>query len=73
MKLADYLAREGISQKQFAARAGLSTATVSLLVRGLVWLSRDTGAKIARASNNEVTASDFVRRPRRSVPREAAE
>jgi len=62
MKLADYLAREGISQKEFAKRAGLSTATVSLLVRGLVWVSRDAAAKIARASKGKVTADDFVQR-----------
>jgi transcriptional regulator with XRE-family HTH domain len=62
MKLADYLNREGLSQKEFAAKAGLSTGTVSLLARGMVWLSRDAAAKIAKASKGKVTAADFVQR-----------
>jgi 3,4-dihydroxy 2-butanone 4-phosphate synthase/GTP cyclohydrolase II len=63
MKLADFLAREGLSQKDFADRTGLSTGTVSLLVRGQVWISRDTAQKISRASKGDVTADDFVRVP----------
>jgi transcriptional regulator with XRE-family HTH domain len=60
MKLAQYLAREGLSQKQFAVRAGLSTGTVSLLVRDLVWISRDAAQRIKKATGGKVTANDFV-------------
>jgi 3,4-dihydroxy 2-butanone 4-phosphate synthase / GTP cyclohydrolase II len=60
MKLATYLARNGLSQKQFADQAGLSTGTVSLLVRDMVWLSRDAAQKIAEATAGKVTANDFV-------------
>ena len=62
MKLADYLARQGISQKEFATRSGLSTGTVSLLVRDMVWISRDAAQKIAVATRGKVTANDFVQR-----------
>jgi transcriptional regulator with XRE-family HTH domain len=62
MKLAEYLKRQGLSQKEFATKAGLSTGTVSLLARDLVWLSRDAAAKIASATKGKVTASDFVQR-----------
>jgi 3,4-dihydroxy 2-butanone 4-phosphate synthase/GTP cyclohydrolase II len=62
MKLADYLAREGMSQKDFAGRAGLSTATISLLVRGRVWVSREAAKRIAVATKGKVTAADFVNR-----------
>ena len=67
MTLAQYLAQSGISQRQFAKRAGLSTATVSLLVRGRVWISRAAALAIANATKGKVTANDFVR------PYEAAE
>jgi DNA-binding transcriptional regulator YdaS (Cro superfamily) len=60
MKLAIYLARKGISQKEFAKRAGLSTGTVSLLVRGRVWISREAALAIAQATKGKVTANDFV-------------
>ena len=62
MKLAEYLARNGISQKKFAERSGLSTGTVSLLARDMVWISRDAAQKIAVATRGKVTANDFVQR-----------
>jgi transcriptional regulator with XRE-family HTH domain len=62
MKLADYLARKRLSQKKFAQKAGLSTGTVSLLVRDLVWISREAAQKISLATKGKVTANDFVHR-----------
>jgi transcriptional regulator with XRE-family HTH domain len=62
MKLAEYLARQGLSQKEFAMRSGLSTGTVSLLVRDMVWISRNAAQKIAVATRGKVTANDFVQR-----------
>jgi transcriptional regulator with XRE-family HTH domain len=67
MKLKIYLDRKGITQKEFAKRAGLSRGTVSLLVRGQVWISRKAALAIAQATKGKVTANDFVR------PYEAAE
>ena len=60
MKLAEYLARYDLTQKEFADRAGLSTGTVSLLVRDLVWISREAAQKISKATKGKVTANDFV-------------
>jgi len=62
MKLAEYLAKHGISQQKFARRAGLSKGTVSLLARDMVWVSRDAAQKIAKATRGRVTANDFVER-----------
>jgi len=59
MKLADYLDQEGLSQKDFAERAGLSTGTVSLLVRGLVGVSTPTLRKIAKATRGQISEADF--------------
>jgi transcriptional regulator with XRE-family HTH domain len=63
MKLADYLAREladnGLSQTQFAKRAGLSPGTISLVKRGLVGISTKTLNKIAAATNGEVDEADY--------------
>lgn len=60
MQLAAYLKREKIRPAEFARRANLSEGTISLLLRGKVWVSRKTDEKIRRASNGEVTANDFA-------------
>jgi len=60
MKLAKYLERKKLSQRAFAAKSGLSTGTVSLLMDDLVWISRETAIKIDRATKGKVTANDFV-------------
>jgi transcriptional regulator with XRE-family HTH domain len=68
MTLAQYLAQSGISQRQFAKRAGLSTATVSLLVRGRaphgnakpLGVSFDTKNKLKAASLGAINDDDFA-------------
>ncbi len=60
MKLSDYMKREGLTGIDFARRTGLSKGMVSLLMRGHVWLSRNTAKKISAATGGEVTADDFV-------------
>jgi hypothetical protein len=68
MKLAQYLAGSGLSQRQFAHRAGLSTATVSLLVRGIaphgnakpLGVSSDTKARLIAASFGAINHDDFA-------------
>jgi transcriptional regulator with XRE-family HTH domain len=60
MKLAEYLAREGMSQKEFAKRAGLSEGTVSLIVREMVNLSAETLEKISAATAGEISEKDFT-------------
>jgi transcriptional regulator with XRE-family HTH domain len=59
MKLADYLTQKGISQKDFALAAGISTGTVSLLVRGMVGVSDETLQKITVATKGKVSKRDF--------------
>lgn len=61
MKLADYLATEGISNAEFARRTGLSEGTISLLVRGESWLSKGTADRIFEATAGRVTPNDFFR------------
>lgn len=56
----DWLEKEGLTQSAFAERVGISPATVSLLVRGHVWLSRATARRIAEVTKGEVTAHDFA-------------
>ena len=60
MQLAEYLEREGLTQTEFAKRAGVSAATVSQLARNRTWLSLKVARQIEQASNGEVTAADFV-------------
>jgi 3,4-dihydroxy 2-butanone 4-phosphate synthase / GTP cyclohydrolase II len=60
MKLAAYLAREGLTNAAFARQTGLSEGTVSLLSRDEIWLSRVTASKIFEATNGEVTPNDFL-------------
>jgi transcriptional regulator with XRE-family HTH domain len=72
MKLADYLQSKGISQKDFADAAGISTGMVSLLVRGVgaaaggdgkpVGVSHETMRRIIKASKGAITKRDFVLR-----------
>ena len=61
MKLAAYLAREGLTNVAFARHTGLSEGTVSLLARDEIWLSRDTASRIVEATGGEVTPNDFLR------------
>ena len=60
MKLAAYLAREGMTNAAFSRATGLSEGTVSLLSRDEIWLSRDTATKIFEATGGEVTPNDFL-------------
>lgn len=63
MKLTAYLKRKKLTQAEFARRIGVSTGTISLLARDLVWMSAETARKIAAATGGAVTAADFERRP----------
>ena len=60
MKLLRFLEHKNISQAEFADMTGLSVATVSLLARDLVWLSRESAMRIGEATKGKVTANDFV-------------
>jgi transcriptional regulator with XRE-family HTH domain len=60
MHLSDYLEHEGISQREFADRTGLSIGTISLLRRGLVGVSNETLDKIIKASRGKINEDDFA-------------
>lgn len=62
MRLAEYLEAKGIKRGDFAREVGVSAGWVTSLCDGSGWPSRDVAEKIARATNGEVTASDFVTR-----------
>lgn len=44
----------------FASKIGKSPATVSAYLKGSAWPDRDTMAAIARETDGDVTANDFV-------------
>jgi 3,4-dihydroxy 2-butanone 4-phosphate synthase/GTP cyclohydrolase II len=60
MRLEDYLQRRGMTNAEFAKIVQLSEATVSLLIRGEIWMSRATAQKILKATRGEVTPNDFL-------------
>jgi plasmid maintenance system antidote protein VapI len=60
MKLDQWLSRENIKQKDFAASVGASTATISELINGKTWIGRSLAIRIAEFTNGEVTAHDFT-------------
>lgn len=55
-----WMAQEGITRTEFAAKIGIEQGSLSDLCRGRSWLSRKTARAIERATGGEVTASDFV-------------
>lgn len=60
MLLSDWLAREGVTRSEFAARIGVSPPTITELCQGNQWLSRKTALAIKAATNGEVTPDDFL-------------
>jgi plasmid maintenance system antidote protein VapI len=62
MKLTEWLSREGVKKKDFAAMVGASNATISDLCNGKKWIGRELAAAIARVTDGDVTAADFVER-----------
>jgi len=62
MRLSDYIAKQKLTNAEFARLAELSEGTISLLCRDEVWLSKATAEKILKASNGKVTPNDFLER-----------
>jgi 3,4-dihydroxy 2-butanone 4-phosphate synthase/GTP cyclohydrolase II len=60
MKLIDYITGEGITRAEFARRAEISEATISLLCRNETWLSKEMAQKILKATDGKVTPTDFL-------------
>ena len=58
--LPSYLQRHGITQDEFARRAGLSQGTVSKLCAGTVGISLANAAKIERITDGEVSISVWL-------------
>jgi len=57
--LTDYLAARNESQTAFSARAGLSDATLSRVLRDKIPPSSDVVEKVHAATDGEVTANDL--------------
>ena len=60
MKLSDYLARVDKTRAQFAAEIGVDPITVGRYVTGTRRPRWDTMARIAKATQGQVTADDFL-------------
>ena len=59
MKLSDYLEAEGISQGEFATKAGVSHTAVSRALSGDRLPGRNVMERIFRATGGRVTPNDF--------------
>jgi DNA-binding transcriptional regulator YdaS (Cro superfamily) len=68
MKLADYLAKNGIKPAQFARLVGTSRQNVHRWLQGTAMPRVDQCWEIQRATKGNVTMVDFVERPQ-GVPR----
>jgi 3,4-dihydroxy 2-butanone 4-phosphate synthase/GTP cyclohydrolase II len=61
MKLSEWLSRTKTKRVEFAARIGVSPATITQLCRdNAPWISRETAEAIARATEGAVTPNDFL-------------
>ena len=66
MRLSEYLSRAAETYGAFAARTGITTASVSRIARGIQRPNWDTIAAIEKATSGKVTANDLA-----PVPAEA--
>lgn len=71
MKLQEWLDHNGRSVTWLSQQTGLSISYLSRLIAGERSLSMTTAAKIAEATNGEVTADDWMRQ-RPPVPAHVA-
>lgn len=59
MKLADWIAESGLTQKAFADRVGVSQGRIAQILAG-GYPRKGLAARIALATDGKVTANDFV-------------
>ncbi len=60
MKLAEWIAQQGMKRKDFAKKARLSAPYVTELCQGTVWPSRPVAKRIARVTGKDVMPNDFM-------------
>jgi transcriptional regulator with XRE-family HTH domain len=60
VKLADFMAREGISPADFARRIGVGHISVNRYLAGTRVPAPDVMVKIAKATDGAVTPNDFL-------------
>jgi 3,4-dihydroxy 2-butanone 4-phosphate synthase/GTP cyclohydrolase II len=61
MKLADWLARAGVTRVEFARRIGVSPGAVTQICRPeAAWVSRETAQRIVVETQGAVTPNDFL-------------
>lgn len=60
VRLDEYLRERHESRVAFSKRTGVSQAMISLLIRGEIWLSRQTAETIFQATGGEVGPTDFL-------------
>jgi len=59
MKLSEWLAETGLTQKQFAERIGVTQGAVSMMCRDKPRLSLDVAVKIERATRGAVPVEEW--------------
>lgn len=62
MKLDHWLTREGIKPSEFAAdpEINASPSTISRIIAGTIWPSRDLAERILKRTSGEVTPNDYL-------------
>lgn len=60
MRLADYLDQNGIKRTAFAAKIGVSPATVTGWCEDAFWPGKENAKRIWRATDGAVTPNDFM-------------
>lgn len=55
-----WLSKHGRTRQWLAAKLGVSEATLSRVIAGKQWPSRNLAAEIARITGGAITANDFL-------------
>lgn len=69
MILSDWLKRNELTRRDFAKRIGVSPIMITEYCNGTAWPKRETMIAIARETNGEVTANDFMPKPEEEAVR----
>jgi len=72
MLLSDWIRREGITRRTFAARIGATPTMITDWCSGKYWPSRPMALAIEQETQGEVTAADFVHLGTAAEPERAA-
>lgn len=60
MRLADWLKQNDVTQAQFAKDIDVSQGLISGYLDGSIWPGKDKAERIFKATNGDVTPTDFL-------------